>query len=65
MRFHFHLHQSMGNTWLRVAGKIVSPFLAKFFYKRGYDRRAITAISVEKVIDAVMAQLHASTVGAC
>ncbi|PYK11634.1 MAG: hypothetical protein DME61_00215 [Verrucomicrobia bacterium] len=45
--------------------KIVSPLLEKFFYKRGYDRRATTAISVEKVKDAVMAQLEASIVSAC
>lgn len=39
--------------------KIVSPLLERFFYKRGYDPRATTAISVEKVMDAVMAQLEA------
>jgi ADP-heptose:LPS heptosyltransferase len=44
--------------------KIVSPLLGKFFYKRGYDRRATTAISVEKVMDAVMAQLDALAVSA-
>ncbi len=44
--------------------KIVSPLLEKFFYKRGYDRRATTAISVEKVMDAVMAQLDAAAVSA-
>src|SRR5436309_7758372 len=44
--------------------KIVSPLLEKFFYKRGYDRNATTAISVEKVKDAVMAQLDALTVSA-
>ena len=38
--------------------KIVSPLLEKFFYKRGYDRSATTAISVEKARDAVMAQLN-------
>jgi hypothetical protein len=37
--------------------KIVSPVLERFFYKRGYDRSATTAISVAAVIDAVMAQL--------
>ena len=42
--------------------KTVSPLLAKFFYKRGYDRNATTAISVEKVKDAVMAQLDALAV---
>jgi heptosyltransferase II len=37
--------------------KIVSPLLGKFFYKRGYDKSATTAIAVEEVMDAVMAQL--------
>jgi ADP-heptose:LPS heptosyltransferase len=41
--------------------KIVSPLLAEFFYKRGYDRRATTAISVDEVLDAVMDQLEATT----
>jgi hypothetical protein len=45
--------------------KIVSPLLDRFFYKRGYDRSATTAISVEKVKDAVTAQLEASIVSAC
>jgi hypothetical protein len=39
--------------------KIVSPSLEKFFYKRGYNRSATTAIAAEKVRDAVMAQLDA------
>jgi hypothetical protein len=43
--------------------KIVSPLLEKFFYKRGYDRNATTAIRVEGVKDAVMAQLDAQVVG--
>ena len=38
--------------------KIVSPLLEEFFYKRGYDERATTAISVGQVFDAVMAQLE-------
>jgi len=38
--------------------KIVSPLLGQFFYKRGYDERATTAISVGQVFDAVMAQLE-------
>ncbi len=42
--------------------KIVSPLLGKFFYKRGYDRSATTAISVQRVMNAVMAQLDAFTV---
>jgi lipopolysaccharide heptosyltransferase II len=43
--------------------KIVSPLLEKFFYKRGYDRNATTAIRVEGVKDAVMAQLDTQVVG--
>lgn len=39
--------------------KIISPLLAEFFYQRGMDRRATTAISLEHVFDAVMAQLEA------
>src|SRR6266496_5946825 len=42
-----------------VQKKIVSPFLEKFFYKRGYNRNATTAISVKRVMNAVMAQLDA------
>jgi lipopolysaccharide heptosyltransferase II len=45
-----------------VQTKIVSPLLEEFFYKRGYDRRATTAISVEKVFHAVMAQLGTAAV---
>jgi heptosyltransferase-2 len=37
-----------------VQRKIVSPLLEKFFYKRGYDERATTAITVDEVFDAVM-----------
>ena len=37
--------------------KIVSPLLAAFFYQREYNERATTAISVEQVFGAVMAQL--------
>jgi hypothetical protein len=44
--------------------KIVSPLLERFFYKRSYDRRATTAINVEKVMDAVIAQLDALAVSA-
>ena len=43
-----------------VQTKIVSPLLERFFYKRGYDERATTAISVGEVFDAVMAQLETS-----
>ena len=41
-----------------VQTKIVSPLLEEFFYKRGYDERATTAINVDQVFDAVMAQLE-------
>jgi len=47
-----------------VQEKIVSPFLEKFFYKRGYNRNATTAISVKRVMNAVMAQLDALAVSA-
>jgi lipopolysaccharide heptosyltransferase II len=43
-----------------VQEKIVSPLLEEFFYERGYDERATTAISVEEVFSGVMAQLKAS-----
>jgi hypothetical protein len=42
-----------------IQQKIVSPLLKEFFYKRGYDERATTAISVQEVLSAVMAQLEA------
>jgi ADP-heptose:LPS heptosyltransferase len=35
-----------------IQKKIVSPVLGEFFYKRGYDQRATTAISVDEVLDA-------------
>jgi heptosyltransferase II len=38
--------------------KIVSPLLEEFFYKRGYDERATTAIGVEEVETAVLTQLE-------
>jgi ADP-heptose:LPS heptosyltransferase len=39
--------------------KIISPLLAEFFYQRVLDRRATTAVGLEHVFDAVMAQLEA------
>ena len=39
--------------------KIISPLLAQFFYQRGRDERAMTAISVEEVFSAVRRQLAA------
>jgi heptosyltransferase-2 len=43
-----------------IQQKIISPLLADFFYKRGFDRRATTAISVEEVTHAVLKQLDAA-----
>jgi hypothetical protein len=43
-----------------IQRKIVSPRLDEFFYKRGYDNRATTAITVEEVLSAVMTQLDAA-----
>ena len=43
-----------------VQKKIVSPLLEEFFYKRGYDNRATTAITVDEVEAAVVTQLEAS-----
>ena len=45
-----------------IQTKVVSPLLEQFFYQRGYDRRATTAITVDEVFSAVMAQLSASAV---
>jgi ADP-heptose:LPS heptosyltransferase len=44
-----------------IQKKIVSPLLEEFFYKRGYDVCATTAISVEEVLSAVIAQLDVAT----
>jgi ADP-heptose:LPS heptosyltransferase len=43
-----------------IQRKIVSPLLEKFFYKRGFDERATTAIPIDEVFEAVMAQLEAA-----
>jgi hypothetical protein len=37
--------------------KIVSPLLEEFYYKRGFNARATTAISVDEVFDATLGQL--------
>jgi hypothetical protein len=39
--------------------KIVSPLLGEFFYKRGFDERATTAISVTEVANAILGRLDA------
>ena len=41
-----------------ILTKIVSPLLEQFFYRRGYDERATTAISVDEVFQAVITQLE-------
>ncbi len=38
--------------------KIVSPLLGEFFYQRGFDRRATTAISMDEVLKVTLAQLE-------
>jgi ADP-heptose:LPS heptosyltransferase len=43
-----------------IQRKIVSPLLEEFFYKRGFNKRATTAISVDEVFEAVMSQLESS-----
>lgn len=37
--------------------KVVSPLLAQFYYKRGMDERATTAITLDEVFDAVLRRL--------
>lgn len=41
--------------------KIVSPLIKEFFYKRGLAERAISAITLEDVISAVLEQLEAAS----
>jgi len=43
-----------------VQTKIVSPLLEEFFYKRGYEDHATTAVSVDEVFSAAMTQLEAA-----
>jgi ADP-heptose:LPS heptosyltransferase len=45
-----------------IQTKVVSPLLEHFFYQRGYDKRATSAITVDEVFSAVMAQFDASAV---
>jgi heptosyltransferase-2 len=40
--------------------KLVSPLLAEHFYQRRLDPRATAAITLEKVVEATLAQLHSS-----
>jgi len=41
-----------------IQKKIISPLLEEFFYKRGYDERATTAITLEEVLAATITQLQ-------
>jgi heptosyltransferase-2 len=41
--------------------KIISPLLAQFFYQRGRDERAMTAIPMQEVLNAVLLQLAATS----
>jgi hypothetical protein len=43
--------------------KIISPRLEDFFYKRGLDPAATTAVTVDDVLDAVLSQLERSSNG--
>lgn len=43
-----------------IQKKVVSPLLQEFFYKRGYDKRATSAISVDEVLSTVTTQLDAA-----
>ena len=40
--------------------KIISPLLEEFFYKRGFDQRATTAITLDEVLTAVLEQVSVS-----
>jgi len=40
--------------------KLVSPLLAEFFYKRGFDERATTAIGFDDVLRATLARLESA-----
>jgi heptosyltransferase II len=44
-----------------VQTKIVSPLLEEFFYKRGSDERATSAVTLNEVSDAIMARLGKPT----
>ena len=44
-----------------VQTKIVSPLLGEFFYKRGMDQRAVTAIHLEEVVAAILRTLSGAS----
>jgi heptosyltransferase-2 len=43
-----------------IQTKIISPLLGDFFYKRGFDPRATTAVKLDEVLDATIACLNAA-----
>jgi heptosyltransferase-2 len=43
--------------------KLISPLLEQFFYQRGFDARATSAITLEEALSATLEQLQASTPG--
>jgi ADP-heptose:LPS heptosyltransferase len=44
-----------------IQRKVISPLLEEFFYKRTYDRRATTAVSIDEVVSATLGQLNHAT----
>jgi hypothetical protein len=46
-----------------IQRKIISPLLEQFFYKRDFDKRATTAISIEEVFAATMEKLTKQPIG--
>lgn len=44
-----------------IQTKLVSPLLEKYFYQRGFDPAATSAISLQQVFDAVMERLNAGS----
>ena len=47
-----------------LQSKVVSPLLERFFYKRGFDEAATTAIKLDEVFDAVMERLKPTVTAA-
>ncbi|MFO1152683.1 MAG: glycosyltransferase family 9 protein [Rhodospirillales bacterium] len=45
--------------------KLISPLLGEFFYKRGFDPRAMEAIGVDEVLNAVMSSNSAESIVDC
>ena len=41
-----------------ILTKLISPLLGEFFYKRGFDPRATTAIDLESALDATLETLR-------